>query len=170
MQLDSAMSSRSVRAKQVSSVKSITYLVSSSNIRQLLKFLLLVASLSGPETFAPANNSTIASAAAASSAPTVAAAASSLNREPVVDRLSDWLLSERRSADADLWAKQQLDSYPDTITAAATSNDLIIDDYRRSPCQLVPVMHVLHQAGCHAKAIDSFACVGSCSSYVQVSR
>lgn len=66
-------------------------------------------------------------------------------------RLSDWLLPERT---------------PDSTTS---SGDLSIEDYRRQPCQLVPVTHVLHQVGCVAKAIDSFACVGLCSSYVQVS-
>lgn len=36
-------------------------------------------------------------------------------------------------------------------------------------CQLRPVIHVLKQPGCQPKPIPSFACQGSCSSYVQVS-
>ncbi|XP_037285502.2 cuticle-tanning hormone bursicon [Rhipicephalus microplus] len=36
-------------------------------------------------------------------------------------------------------------------------------------CQLRPVIHVLKQPGCQPKPIPSFACHGSCSSYVQVS-
>ncbi|KAM3964982.1 LOW QUALITY PROTEIN: cuticle-tanning hormone bursicon [Aphomia sociella] len=35
-------------------------------------------------------------------------------------------------------------------------------------CQMTPVIHVL-QPGCVPKAIPSFACIGKCSSYVQVS-
>ncbi|KAL1466439.1 hypothetical protein MTO96_042732 [Rhipicephalus appendiculatus] len=35
-------------------------------------------------------------------------------------------------------------------------------------CQLRPVIHVLKQPGCQPKPIPSFACQGSCSSYVQV--
>ncbi|KAL0830668.1 hypothetical protein ABMA28_002805 [Loxostege sticticalis] len=36
-------------------------------------------------------------------------------------------------------------------------------------CQMTPVIHVLRHPGCKPKAIPSFACVGKCTSYVQVS-
>lgn len=35
-------------------------------------------------------------------------------------------------------------------------------------CQMTPVIHVLRHPGCKPKAIPSFACVGKCTSYVQV--
>ncbi|XP_021000643.1 bursicon [Parasteatoda tepidariorum] len=40
---------------------------------------------------------------------------------------------------------------------------------RGEVCHLRPVIHVLQQPGCIPKPIPSFACQGSCSSYVQVS-
>lgn len=36
-------------------------------------------------------------------------------------------------------------------------------------CNLRPVLHILQQPGCITKSIPTFACQGSCSSYVQVS-
>ncbi|XP_037078321.1 bursicon-like isoform X2 [Pollicipes pollicipes] len=36
-------------------------------------------------------------------------------------------------------------------------------------CKLTPVVHVLQYPGCVAKPIPSYACVGHCTSYVQVS-
>ncbi|XP_058807000.1 bursicon [Phymastichus coffea] len=36
-------------------------------------------------------------------------------------------------------------------------------------CQLTPVIHVLQYTGCIPKPIPSFACIGRCSSYLQVS-
>lgn len=36
-------------------------------------------------------------------------------------------------------------------------------------CQLTPVIHVLQYPGCVPKPIPSFACMGKCTSYVQVS-
>ncbi|GBN06156.1 hypothetical protein AVEN_191211-1, partial [Araneus ventricosus] len=38
---------------------------------------------------------------------------------------------------------------------------------RGEECHLRPVIHVLQQPGCIPKPIPSFACQGSCSSYVQ---
>lgn len=35
-------------------------------------------------------------------------------------------------------------------------------------CQVSPVVHVLQYAGCIPKPIPSFACIGRCSSYLQV--
>lgn len=37
-------------------------------------------------------------------------------------------------------------------------------------CSLTPVIHVLQFPGCVPKPIPSFACIGKCGSYVQVSR
>ncbi|XP_054167676.1 bursicon-like [Oppia nitens] len=39
----------------------------------------------------------------------------------------------------------------------------------KEECHLRPVIHVLKHAGCIPKPIPSFACYGTCSSYVQVS-
>ncbi|KAG6453468.1 hypothetical protein O3G_MSEX008171 [Manduca sexta] len=36
-------------------------------------------------------------------------------------------------------------------------------------CQMTPVIHILKHRGCKPKAIPSFACIGKCTSYVQVS-
>ncbi|XP_032592901.1 bursicon isoform X1 [Drosophila grimshawi] len=36
-------------------------------------------------------------------------------------------------------------------------------------CQVTPVIHVLQYPGCVPKPIPSFACVGRCASYIQVS-
>lgn len=44
-----------------------------------------------------------------------------------------------------------------------------LDGFLNSTCQLMPIIHLLNQAGCEPKAIASFACSGACNSYVQVS-
>ncbi|KAJ8960665.1 hypothetical protein NQ314_006057 [Rhamnusium bicolor] len=36
-------------------------------------------------------------------------------------------------------------------------------------CQVTPVIHVLQYPGCVPKPIPSFACIGRCASYIQVS-
>ncbi|CAL8100569.1 unnamed protein product [Orchesella dallaii] len=36
-------------------------------------------------------------------------------------------------------------------------------------CRITPVLHVLQSPGCNPLTIPSFACVGKCTSYVQVS-
>ena len=41
--------------------------------------------------------------------------------------------------------------------------------YQPSACQLVQIVHLLNHPGCQPKAISSFACSGSCTSYVKVS-
>lgn len=40
---------------------------------------------------------------------------------------------------------------------------------RADDCQLTPVIHILQYPGCIPKPIPSFACMGKCTSYVQVS-
>lgn len=52
---------------------------------------------------------------------------------------------------------------------AKEGSDSSTNYYQQSECQMVQVVHLLHQHGCQPKAIASFACSGSCSSYVQVS-
>lgn len=37
-------------------------------------------------------------------------------------------------------------------------------------CQVTPVIHVLQYPGCVPKPIPSFACIGRCASYLQVSK
>ncbi len=41
-------------------------------------------------------------------------------------------------------------------------------DCSKEECHLRPVIHVLQHPGCIPKPIPSFACYGTCSSYVQV--
>ena len=38
----------------------------------------------------------------------------------------------------------------------------------KDDCHLRPIIHLLKHPGCIPKPIPSFACVGKCSSYVQV--
>lgn len=45
-----------------------------------------------------------------------------------------------------------------------------VGDFQPSACQLVPIVHLLHYPGCQPKAIASYACSGSCPSYVRVSK
>ncbi|XP_017493781.1 PREDICTED: bursicon, partial [Rhagoletis zephyria] len=51
---------------------------------------------------------------------------------------------------------------------AATSGDNEIS-HIGDDCQVTPVIHVLQYPGCVPKPIPSFACVGRCASYIQVS-
>ena len=44
-----------------------------------------------------------------------------------------------------------------------------LHDSSKEGCNLRPVIHMLKHFGCLPKPIPSFACQGSCSSYVQVS-
>ncbi|XP_058822569.1 bursicon-like [Topomyia yanbarensis] len=44
-----------------------------------------------------------------------------------------------------------------------------IQHYSADDCQVTPVIHVLQYPGCVPKPIPSFACVGRCASYIQVS-
>ncbi|XP_053660505.1 calcium-binding protein 4-like [Anopheles marshallii] len=41
--------------------------------------------------------------------------------------------------------------------------------YSGDDCQVTPVIHVLQYPGCVPKPIPSFACIGRCASYIQVS-
>uniref|UniRef100_A0A182RS48 DAN domain-containing protein n=1 Tax=Anopheles funestus TaxID=62324 RepID=A0A182RS48_ANOFN len=41
--------------------------------------------------------------------------------------------------------------------------------YTGDDCQVTPVIHVLQYPGCVPKPIPSFACIGRCASYIQVS-
>lgn len=100
---------------------------------------------------------------------------------PSAQLISNWLLvnnskflsTQNNQLLADL-QNVELETVPlnnreiDTSTTA-TSN--MMNFYRRSQaCQLVQIVHLLYQTGCQPKAIASFACAGSCPSYVQVSR
>uniref|UniRef100_A0A182XAW9 DAN domain-containing protein n=1 Tax=Anopheles quadriannulatus TaxID=34691 RepID=A0A182XAW9_ANOQN len=42
-------------------------------------------------------------------------------------------------------------------------------DVQKYDCQVTPVIHVLQYPGCVPKPIPSFACIGRCASYIQVS-
>lgn len=43
-----------------------------------------------------------------------------------------------------------------------------MDSIQMSECHLRPVIHILQRSGCIPKPIPSFACYGTCNSYVQV--
>lgn len=52
---------------------------------------------------------------------------------------------------------------------ANLENGEVKDTTRSSDeCQVTPVIHVLQYPGCVPKPIPSFACIGRCSSYLQV--
>jgi hypothetical protein len=51
----------------------------------------------------------------------------------------------------------------------AKNKDQLMSDYQPTACQLVQVVHLVRHPGCQPKAIASFACSGSCTSYVRVS-
>lgn len=52
---------------------------------------------------------------------------------------------------------------------ATSENSEIKEGQRTSDeCQVTPVIHVLQYPGCVPKPIPSFACIGRCSSYLQV--
>lgn len=53
--------------------------------------------------------------------------------------------------------------------ALAKSPDELASLSQLYGCQLVQIVHLLRHPGCQPKAIASFACTGSCSSYVKVS-
>ncbi|XP_039429636.2 bursicon, partial [Culex pipiens pallens] len=55
-----------------------------------------------------------------------------------------------------------------TTTSLHHSSD-DIQHYTADDCQVTPVIHVLQYPGCVPKPIPSFACVGRCASYIQVS-
>ncbi|XP_002053932.2 bursicon isoform X2 [Drosophila virilis] len=54
----------------------------------------------------------------------------------------------------------------DGAAAGANDNDI---GHLGDDCQVTPVIHVLQYPGCVPKPIPSFACVGRCASYIQVS-
>uniref|UniRef100_A0A6G1SAI1 Bursicon n=1 Tax=Aceria tosichella TaxID=561515 RepID=A0A6G1SAI1_9ACAR len=49
------------------------------------------------------------------------------------------------------------------------NKDQLTADYQPAACQLVQIVHVLKHPGCQSKAIASFACSGSCTSFVRTS-
>lgn len=60
------------------------------------------------------------------------------------------------------------------IYACAVNQTIGQNDGKEPPrtsdeCQVTPVIHVLQYPGCVPKPIPSFACIGRCSSYLQVS-
>ena len=46
---------------------------------------------------------------------------------------------------------------------------LLTSTTKADDCKLTPVIHILQYPGCIPKPIPSFACMGKCTSYVQVS-
>ncbi|XP_021705853.1 bursicon, partial [Aedes aegypti] len=66
--------------------------------------------------------------------------------------------------------------YPFSCTATRNKKKItwppLADDiqhYTADDCQVTPVIHVLQYPGCVPKPIPSFACIGRCASYIQVS-
>ncbi|KAH8359935.1 hypothetical protein KR093_009587 [Drosophila rubida] len=52
---------------------------------------------------------------------------------------------------------------------AVASSDNVDIGHLGDDCKVTPVIHVLQYPGCVPKPIPSFACVGRCASYIQVS-
>jgi hypothetical protein len=55
------------------------------------------------------------------------------------------------------------------IACGCSSSQLNGVEGASDECSLTPVIHVLQYPGCVPKPIPSFACIGRCGSYVQVS-
>lgn len=92
---------------------------------------------------------------------------SSSDSSPSLPQPEKWLLSSLLSSGQALTPDLQnveFESLPNS------GKDKVEIDYQQSTCQLVQIVHLLHQTGCQPKAIASFACFGSCQSYVQVSN
>lgn len=79
---------------------------------------------------------------------------------------ANWLPTSYDQAVRDLTNVEFENSAPPSANDDSTT---VLDKYQRSFCKLIPIVHLLHLPGCQAKAIASFACAGSCTSYVQVS-
>lgn len=61
------------------------------------------------------------------------------------------------------------------ICAVNVHQSIAQNDVKEQPrssdeCQVTPVIHVLQYPGCVPKPIPSFACIGRCSSYLQVRK
>lgn len=56
----------------------------------------------------------------------------------------------------------------DVITIICFVGDMKLASRNSDECQVTPVIHVLQYPGCVPKPIPSFACIGRCSSYLQV--
>ncbi|XP_021966563.1 bursicon [Folsomia candida] len=52
-----------------------------------------------------------------------------------------------------------------SLVLLLSSSGVVLGD----DCRITPVLHVLQTPGCSPMTIPSFACVGKCTSYVQVS-
>jgi hypothetical protein len=55
------------------------------------------------------------------------------------------------------------------LACACSSGQIKVASSASDECALTPVIHVLQYPGCVPKPIPSFACIGRCGSYVQVS-
>ncbi|KAG5666330.1 hypothetical protein PVAND_014368 [Polypedilum vanderplanki] len=55
------------------------------------------------------------------------------------------------------------------IACGCSSSQIKNVESASDECSLTPVIHVLQYPGCVPKPIPSFACIGRCGSYVQVS-
>lgn len=56
-----------------------------------------------------------------------------------------------------------------SVNQTIAQNDVKDQSRSSDECQVTPVIHVLQYPGCVPKPIPSFACIGRCSSYLQVS-
>lgn len=85
---------------------------------------------------------------------------------------ADWLPSRQDTNLASLSQTSVLDTGTSNIDRGDTFDrgPVANSDYHRSTCQLVKIVHLLGKANCQPKAIASYACSGSCTSNVQVSR
>lgn len=89
---------------------------------------------------------------------------SALNNQLRMALTSSGADSSPDSTDVDL-QQVEFEKLPVSI-----NGDNLNFDLEHSSCQPVQIVHLLHHTGCQPKAIVSFACTGSCPSYVQVSK
>lgn len=82
----------------------------------------------------------------------------------------DWLVQSQTGSRNVVQREKLLNNVEiENLPTLTGRNDLVLEDYKQSSCQLVQIIHLLHYPGCQSKAISSFACSGLCPSYVQVS-
>lgn len=67
-----------------------------------------------------------------------------------------------------LVACEIIDTVNGDVPVGDFDDSSIVTDGKSPECHLRPVVHILQHDGCIPKPIASFACFGSCTSYVQV--
>lgn len=91
------------------------------------------------------------------------------NPDNSVNLLSSWILADNSASSTLMPTSDLRKSEAANIESLGTLEALTTDLDNQNNCQLTQVIHILKHAGCHPKEIQSYACSGSCPSYVQVS-